>query len=182
MARVEYVDADTAAPEAAETLRGLPAAHVFGMVAQTGAAFRPWTRLGLALLTELELAPSLRELVILQVGRLAPQRYEWDQHVPIALASGVRQEQVDALERGAVDAASFGPVELAVLGFVADMVRDGEVTDADYATLAGHLDDRRIVEVALVAAHYLGLARMMTALRIDPDEPIGVGALGARTT
>jgi hypothetical protein len=30
-----------------------------------------------------------------------------------------------------------------------------------------------------VAGHYLGLARLMTALRIDPDEAVGVEGLPA---
>lgn len=177
MARVDYVDPENAPAETASALRRLPRAHVFGMMAQAGTAFTPWLRLGGALLNDLALAPSLRELTILQVGRLA-QRYEWDQHVPIALATGVRQEQIDALERGAVDGTHFDPTQLAVLRFVADLVRDGEVSDADYATLDGLLDQRRIVEVGLVAGHYLGLARIMTALRIDPDAPMGPDALG----
>ncbi|MDT7645265.1 MAG: hypothetical protein QOC75_2265, partial [Pseudonocardiales bacterium] len=33
------------------------------------------------------------------------------------------------------------------------------------------------VELSLVAAHYLMLARMMTTLRIDPDPAAGPGAL-----
>lgn len=177
MARVEYVDPENAPAETASALRRLPRANVFGLMAQARTAFTPWLRLGGVLLNGLALAPSLRELAILQVGRLA-QRYEWDQHVPIALATGVRQEQIDALERGEVDELHFDPTEHAVLRFVADLVRDGEVSDADYATLAGLLDEQQIVEVALVAGHYLGLARIMTALRIDPEAPIGPVGLG----
>lgn len=180
MARVEYIDPETAPPETAQALGRLPQAHVFGLMAQARTAFRPWLRLGGALLNDLALAPSLRELAILQVGRLA-QRYEWVQHVPVALATGVTQEQIDALERGRIDDPVFDPTQRAVLGFVADMVRDGQVSDADHATLSGLLDDRQIVEVALVAGHYLGLARIMTALQIDPDDPIGPEALRAGT-
>ncbi|MDN5913736.1 MAG: carboxymuconolactone decarboxylase family protein [Pseudonocardia sp.] len=139
---------------------------------QARTAFKPWLRLGGVLLNDLALAPSLRELTILQVGRLA-QRYEWVQHVPIALATGVSRQQIDALERGEVDGSPSDPTQRAVLAFVADLVRDGEVSDVDYAPLPGLLDEQRIVEVALVAGHYLGLARIMTALRIDPDVPIG---------
>ena len=58
-------------------------------------------------------------------------------------------------------------------------MRDGEVSDADFATLSGLLDEQQVVEVALVAGHYLGLARLMTALHIDPDEPMGADALKA---
>jgi 4-carboxymuconolactone decarboxylase len=180
MARVTYVDAQDAPPETARALQRLPTANVFGLVAQARTAFVPWLRLGGTLLNELALPASLRELVILQVGRLA-QRYEWDQHVPIAVAAGITESQIAALESG--DATGpFDDVQRAVLSFVADMVRDGEVSDADYATLSALLDEQQIVEVALVAAHYLGLARLMTALRIDPDEPMGPGALQASTT
>lgn len=180
MARVSYVDAQDAPPETARALERLPDAHVFGLVAQARTAFVPWLRLGGVLLNDLSLPASLRELVILQVGRLA-QRYEWDQHVPIARSAGITGEQIEALERGDVTG-PFDDVQRAVLAFVADMVRDGEVSDADFTTLSGLLDEQQIVEVALVAGHYLGLARLMTALRIDPDEPMGPGALRASTT
>ncbi len=180
MARVSYVDAQDAPPETARALERLPDAHVFGLVAQARTAFVPWLRLGGVLLNDLSLPASLRELVILQVGRLA-QRYEWDQHVPIARSAGITAEQIESLERGDVTG-PFDDVQRAVLAFVADMVRDGEVSDADFATLSGLLDEQQIVEVALVAGHYLGLARLMTALRIDPDEPIGTEALGASVT
>ncbi|TCK26050.1 carboxymuconolactone decarboxylase family protein [Pseudonocardia endophytica] len=180
MARVTYVDPQNAPEETARALQRLPTANVFGLVAQARTAFVPWLRLGGALLNDLSLPASLRELAILQVGRLA-QRYEWDQHVPIAVAAGITETQIAALE-GGDDTTPFDDVQRAVLSFVADMVRDGDVSDADYAALSGLLDEQQIVEVALVAAHYLGLARLMTALRIDPDEPMGPGALRATTT
>ncbi len=56
---------------------------------------------------------------------------------------------------------------------------DGQVADDDYAALSGLLSEQEIVEVAFVTAQYLGLARMMTALRIDPEDPIGPEGLAA---
>lgn len=178
MARVPYVDPDSAPPATASALSKLPRLNVFGLLANAESAFVPWLRFGGAILTDLALEPLLRELTILQVGRLAA-RYEWEQHVPIALAAGATQEQIDALERGEIDAACFTPAQQAVLAFVADMVRDGEVPDDRYAALATVLDDRRVVEVALTAGTYLGLARIMTALRIDSDPPPPVGSVTA---
>lgn len=178
MARVEYVDPGSAPPATASALRRMPPLHVFGLLAQAESAFVPWLRLGGALLGDLAIDPLLRELVILQVGRLSA-RYEWDQHVPIALACGAAEEQIAALDRGDTAADCFSPLQRAALAFAADMVRDGEVADATYAELSAELDDRRIVEVALVAGHYLGLARIMTALRIDPDPPAGPEGLPA---
>ena len=180
MARVPYVDPEDAPPAVASALARLPPLHVFGLMAQAESAFVPWLRLGGALLTDLALDPLLRELVILQVGRLAA-RYEWDQHVPIARACGATGEQIAALDAGDVDHTCFTAEQRALLAFVADMVRDGEVSDGRFTALAAHLDVRRVVEVALTAGHYLGLARIMTALRIDPDPPAPAGSLRVST-
>lgn len=180
MARVPYVDPETAPPGTAPALRKLPRLNVFGLLAQAETVFVPWARFGGAMLNDLALDPLLRELTILQVGRLAA-RYEWDQHVPIAVACGAGEEQLAALDRGETEAGCFTPVQRVALAFVADLVRDGEVPDDRYAALAAELDDRRVVELALVAGHYLGLARVMTALRIDADQPLPAGALRAAT-
>ena len=138
----------------------------------------PWLRLGGAFLSDLALDPLLRELTILRVGSLA-QRYEWDQHVPIAREQGASDTQIDALARGEITADCFTGLQGAVLAFTTAIVVDGEVEEATFATLRSQLDDRRIVELAMVAGQYLGLARIMTALRIDLDEPAGPAALGA---
>jgi alkylhydroperoxidase family enzyme len=178
MARVPYIDPETAPPTTASALQKLPGLHVFQMLAHAETAFKPWLRFGGVVLTDLALDPLLRELTILQVGRLAA-RYEWDQHVPIAQQCGATTEQIEALDRGELTHPCFTPAQQAVLAFVADMVRDGEVPDDRYAALAAELDDRRVVEVALTAGHYLGLARIMTALRIDSDPPAPAGSLRA---
>ncbi|HWN33738.1 MAG TPA: carboxymuconolactone decarboxylase family protein [Pseudonocardia sp.] len=168
MARVPYLTASDAPPSVVGPLTKLPPLHVFGLMAQAETAFRPWLRFGGALLNDLALDPRLRELAILRVGQLAA-RYEWEQHVPIALEAGVPQEQIDALDRNELD--GFGELSRVALEFVTGVVR-GEVDDATYAAVAGLLPDREVVELALVAAHYLMLARMMVTFQIDSDPPV----------
>jgi alkylhydroperoxidase family enzyme len=60
-----------------------------------------------------------------------------------------------------------------VLVFAAAIVSDGDVDDATFREVREHLSDREVVELALTAGLYLMLARIMTALRIDPDPPVG---------
>ncbi|MCO1656257.1 carboxymuconolactone decarboxylase family protein [Pseudonocardia humida] len=176
MARVRYLTAETAPPAVASTVGKMPPLHVFQMLAHAETAYRPWLRYGGAILSDLALDPLLRELVILQVGRLAA-RYEWEQHVPIAKAAGATDEQLAALDRGELD--PFDAAQRATLVFTRAFVRDGEVTDEEYAALSAELSEREIVEIALTAGHYLGLARVMTALRIDPDPAVGPEGLPA---
>jgi alkylhydroperoxidase family enzyme len=170
MARVPYLTPDTAPPAVAESLAKAPQLRVIGMLANAETAFRPWLKFSGTLLTKLALDAGLRELVILQVGRLTGARYEWDQHVPIALAVGITQAEIDALEAG--DLSAFSGAARAVLDYAAAFIAN-EVTDSLHAALAGHLSDREVVELCLVAGHYLMLARTMTALQIDPDPPAG---------
>jgi alkylhydroperoxidase family enzyme len=61
---------------------------------------------------------------------------------------------------------------LHVYGLMAALARN-EVDDDRHAALAAHLDERGIIELSLVSAHYLMLARIMSALRIDPGPPLG---------
>lgn len=176
MARVSYLTAETAPPAVAATVGKMPPLHVFQMLAHAETVYRPWLKFGGAILSDLALDPLLRELVILQVGRLAA-RYEWEQHVPIAKAVGATDEQLAALDRG--DLGPFDAGQRATLTFTQAFVRDGEVTDEQYAALADEFSEREIVEISLTAGHYLGLARIMTALRIDPDAPVGPAVLQA---
>jgi alkylhydroperoxidase family enzyme len=173
MARLPYLTADDAPESVAGTLGKLPPLHVFSLVAHAETAFRPWLQFSGALLNSLELDPALRELAILQVGRHAA-RYEWEQHVPIALAVGVTEDEISALDDGVLD--DFSPDRRAVLVFVASFI-DGQVDDALHAGIAEHLSARQIMELCLVAGHYLMLARTMSAMQIDPDPPAGPDAL-----
>jgi alkylhydroperoxidase family enzyme len=177
MARLPYLTADNAPDAVAGTLGKVPPLHVFSLVAHAESVFRPWLHFSGALLNTLELDPALRELAILQVGRHAA-RYEWVQHVPIAMSTGITEDEISALDDGVLD--DFSPVRRAVLEYVAAFI-DGQVDDDLHAGIAEHLSDRQMMELCLVAGHYLMLARTMSAMEIDPDPPAGPDAiLGSR--
>src|SRR3954447_1067812 len=98
MARLPYVDKDAASAPVREALEVVPPLNIFTTIAHAETALRPFLRYGAVLLGDLQLDPVLGELAILRVARLTPHaEYEWIQHVPIALAVGATQAQVDAL-------------------------------------------------------------------------------------
>jgi alkylhydroperoxidase family enzyme len=178
MARLPYVDPATAPPLVREALEVVPPLNVFLTMAHADTAFRPWLRWGGTLLGELELDPVLRELAILHVARLTPHaEYEWVQHVPIALAVGATQEQVDALEHGDPQAASFSELEYAVLRFTREVVRDARASDEAFAALSASLSPREIVELLMVIGQYMMLARVMATIELEVDEPAGAAII-----
>jgi alkylhydroperoxidase family enzyme len=174
MARLPYVDAATAPEAVRDVLTRLPVSlNVFRMMAHAETSFRPMLQLGTSILAQQQLSPKLRELAILRVARLSPAEYEWVQHVPIALATGASQAQVDALARDQITDASFDAVERLVLRFTTEVVCDVRASEATFADLAGRLSPREIVELVLTVGYYMLIARLLETTAVDMDPPAG---------
>lgn len=178
MARLPYADPEQASPPVASALAKLPPLSIFRMLAQAETAFRPWLRLGGALLTELELDPILRELAILRIARLCGSEYEWNQHRAVALEVGSGEERVAAIDRG--DYGDLAAEERAVLDFTTEAVRDGRAGAGSLERLRQFLPPRQIVELLLVIGHYTSVARIAETLDLDLDEPLRVSEVAER--
>jgi hypothetical protein len=75
MARLPYVDPETAPEAVRDALARLPVKlNIFRMMAHAETSFRPMLSLGMSILTQQELSAKLRELVILRVGSLSSAR------------------------------------------------------------------------------------------------------------
>ena len=177
MARLPYVDPEQASPKVREALDVLPPLNIFRTVAHAETCFRPFLRLGQAILTQQKLDPVLRELAILRVARLTPAEYEWVQHVDIAKAVGATEDQVAALEAGDADADCFDASQQLVLRFTTDVVQDARTSDETYGELSELLSDQEIVELVLAIGYYMMIARVMEVTEIDIDPPAGKAVL-----
>ena len=179
MARIPYPDTAQAPERVRETLEALPPLNIFRMLSHAETAVLPFMRFGGAILGELQLDPRLRELAILQVAAQAEARYEWVQHTAIAKAVGVGDDQVAAVENDDLDSASLSDAERAVLRFAAEVVEAPRVSDDTFAAVRQSLSSREIVELLLTVGEYLMLARVMTTLELELDEPVGRQVLDA---
>ena len=97
MARIPYRDLASAPEEVRTVLGGLPPLNIFRMLGHAETLLRGFAQLGGAILGRAALDPRLRELVILRVGARSPAAYEWQQHVPIARATGASDEALAAM-------------------------------------------------------------------------------------
>lgn len=174
MARLPYVDAAQAAGDVREVLERLPVKlNIFRLMANAEENFKPLILLGTTILGRQKLSGRLRELAILHVARLSQAEYEWVQHVPIGKATGIRDEQIEALEKGRLDAPCFDAEERAVLRFTEETVRNVRVPDDVYDALASRLSPREIVELVIAIGFYMTIARLMEVAQIDLDPPAG---------
>jgi len=183
MARLPYVDPVTAPESIREVFDRLPVRlNIFKMMAHAQTNFRPWLMLGGSILTEQKLDAKLRELAILRVAQLTPARYEWVQHVPIALAVGATPAQVDALDRGDADADCFDADERLVLRFTTEVLRDVRASDATFAAMKARFSAQEIVELILAIGFYMSVARLMETTDLDLEPAAGTSVVDAIKT
>jgi AhpD family alkylhydroperoxidase len=137
--------------------------------------FRGWLRFAGRLMPGGKLPRRDTELVILRVAHLRSCAYEWEHHVRLGRRAGLSHEEIERVRSDppAPGAAGWAPREAALLTAVDELHADGDVTDATWAALRAHYDDRRLIELVLLAGHYEMLATAITALRIEPDRKRG---------
>jgi alkylhydroperoxidase family enzyme len=182
MQRIPFRDPDSAPAPIREVIEPTPLA-LLRIVAHADTAFEPWLRYSNTLLRRLELDPLLRELAILQVARLSDSEYEWTQHVPIAESFGASEEAIAAIAAGHDDGAALAEDHRAILSFTREVVVDGAAGEQAVEAMRARLNERQVVELLLVIGNYLGLARLIATVGLEPHEPVvklpgGTDAIG----
>jgi AhpD family alkylhydroperoxidase len=127
-----------------------------------------WAEFSRALRYDSRTPRALRELIILRGAQLMRSEYEWAQHLKMARAAGVRDAQIAALASWR-SSSEFDAREQAALA-LADSVTNGHVSDEVYAQASREFDHAQYVELALTAAFYAMVGRMIDALEV-PLEP-----------
>lgn len=113
---------------------------------------------------------GLRELVILLVAVLNRAPYEFIQHAPVALAEGVPQQQLDALQAGWRGSTVFSAAERDVLAYAEAMTLQVQVPQAVFDAVKSRLSDREVVELTATVAAYNMVSRFLEALQIEPED------------
>src|SRR5579859_8080004 len=82
-----------------------------------------------------------REIVILRVGYLCKSGYEFTQHTRIGLRSGLSADDIARIKAGAD--AGWSAADAALIRATDELVKDHFVSDATWATLGQHFDDKQ---------------------------------------
>jgi AhpD family alkylhydroperoxidase len=108
------------------------------------------------------------ELVILRTAHLRDCQYEFEHHRHLAGKAGVTPQEIERLTND-LEGSQWSPRERALLGACDELHEKQDLSDETWQALAQHLDDRLIIEVVLLAAHYQMLATVIATLRVEPD-------------
>jgi alkylhydroperoxidase family enzyme len=114
-------------------------------------------------------ARPVRELAILRTAQMMNAPYELGQHMKLALACGITAAQIDALKNWQ-HSNLFDDRQRALLGYVEEVVRGGNVDDATFATLQRYFDTHEITELTITTSAYVSTALFTKSLRVAPEE------------
>jgi alkylhydroperoxidase family enzyme len=174
MARVKLIQKEQAPPEIEELFQriednGARIINFYKVLANSPHVARNVIRLGNSLIGRTTLSPKLRELTIMRIAKLCDCEYEWVQHTPVALQSGVSRAQLDAIGSWK-ESNNFDEEERAILQYVDEVAQNVKVADATFEALNKYLDEQNIVEITLAIGWWGMLARLFVALEVEVDE------------
>ena len=136
--------------------------------------FRGWLRFAGKLMPRGKLPRRETELAILRVAHLASCGYEFEHHVRLGRRAGLREPDLERVVAGP-EADGWSERERAILAAVDALHSDRDLSDAQWDSLRGHLDEREAIELLMLAGHYEMLATTIKTLRIETDRPRGGG-------
>lgn len=126
-----------------------------------------WEQMLSAIRNHNSLSAGLREMLILRVAVINRAPYEFDAHVPHALAGGVSQATIDALRSPNLPTdGNLSPAEAVALEYADTMTRDVEVPDELFARVRAHFQGQGLVDLTATVAAYNMVSRFLVALRI----------------
>lgn len=114
-----------------------------------------------------------RELAVLRIGWLSQAPMEWASHVKIGKRNGVTPEEIERIIIGS-SAPEWTREERALIKAVEELHFNSMICDETWAELASFFDDRRLIELVILAGQYKTVAYYQNALRL----PLPEGNLG----
>ncbi len=171
MARVRFLSKAEASPELQEMFQkmennGARILNLHKVMAHAPRVGRYFIRLGNSILFKGTVPPNLRELAILRVGDLNQAKYEWTQHVPMALRAGVSAEKIKALPYWE-KSGDFNDRERAVLRYTDEVTRNIRVEDDTFAAVRSFLSEEGMVELTATIGYYGMVCRILEAFQIE---------------
>jgi len=152
--------------------------NVFRLLANAPRVFGGWADMVDELFASPTFDARMREVIILRVAHLQASPYEVSQHVRLARASGLTEQQIDAiLETGAETGAAtrdpgeagFSATERAALDVVTELCTTHRLRDDSFAAARAVFGDEAFTEMLMIISCYYGLALVLNAADLDID-------------
>lgn len=143
---------------------------VLSVYSKSPRLFWPWLAFASQLMPYGQLPATVREKIILRTAWNCCSRYEWGQHVDIALSVGVTDVEIVRLTQG-VDVTTDG-LERALLSACDEIHRDKLIADETWQVLNQHYSEKLLIEITILVGHYEMIAGFLNSAGLQLEAPI----------
>jgi len=120
-------------------------------------------------LSDCEMDIRDRELAILRIAWLSRAPFEWGAHVKIARRNGVATEEIERVIAGS-SAPGWSRQDRAIVRAMEELHCDSMITDDTWADLQEFYNDKKLIELVILAGQYKTVAYYQNSLRLPLPE------------
>jgi 4-carboxymuconolactone decarboxylase len=148
-----------------------PDLNIFATLARHPRLLKRWSAFGGVLLYAGELPARERELLILRTGWNCRADYEWGQHVPIGLAAGLTEEEMQRIPAGPA-APGWSDMDAALLTAADELHGSARIDDDTWRHLAATWSETQLIELCMVVGQYHLVAFTLNSLGIEREDGV----------
>ncbi len=145
--------------------------NIYRTLAAHPKLLKRWAVFGTHVLYKNTLSARERELLILRTGWLCRSGYEWGQHVIIARAAGVSDDEIERVKDGP-EAPGWDPADAALLRAADELHDDAFIGDATWQALSELFDTRQLIDVIFTVGQYNLVSMALNTLGVQLDEGV----------
>ncbi|MEY4371238.1 MAG: hypothetical protein RL219_7 [Actinomycetota bacterium] len=146
--------------------------NIFGALANHPDLLRRWLVFAAHTLSKCTLTPRDRELLILRTGWNCRSRYEWGQHVLIALGCDISADEIEAVKAGPTHP-GWSDFDALLLRAADELHTDSRLSDSTWAALSARYRAEQMLDTIAVVGNYHLVAMFLNSLLVplDPGVP-----------
>jgi 4-carboxymuconolactone decarboxylase len=143
--------------------------NIFRTLARAPKALTRFQQWGAYVLSRRNSLPAReREIVILRVGFLCKSGYEFTQHTRIGLSEGLTEAEIGKIKQGAD--AGWSDADAALIRAADELVKGHFVSDATWAALSRHFDEKQRMDVVFTVGQYTQVSMFLNTFGVQLDQ------------
>ena len=127
-------------------------------------------------LSDGEMSIRDRELAVLRIAWLSQAPFEWGSHVKISKRNGITEEEIERATEGS-SAPGWSKRDRAIIRAMEELHVDSMISDETWADLQEFYNDKKLIELVVLAGQYKTIAYYQNALSVPlPEGNMGLFA------
>ena len=149
-------------------VQGSKTLNLFPAVGRARRNFLPWLVYSGMLMPFGILSRQESELIILRVAALRDADYELEHHKRLGKKAGLTTADIEAVQQAEHGLTGRRGM---LIDATDDLIRHRQISDAVYAELMRHINEKELTALLLLVTNYDGLTMLMDVLHVPLDEP-----------